>query len=75
MGLVSSYPPYSEAGLSWWEYTLTAGFNVIDNLLIRAEYRMDWGTNSTQGNLDNVQNSGFGGGPSYYAGAEIVYSF
>ena len=75
MGLVSSYPPYSEAGLSWWEYTLTAGFNVIDNLLIRAEYRMDWGTNSTQGNLNNVQDSGFGSGPSYYAGAEIVYSF
>ena len=75
LGLVSSYPPYSEAGLSWWEYTLTAGFNVIDNLLIRAEYRMDWGTNSTQGNLNNVQLSGFGGGPSYYAGAEVVYSF
>jgi hypothetical protein len=75
LGLVSSFPPYSEAGLSWWEYTITAGFNVIDNLLIRAEYRMDWGTNSTQGNLDNVQGSGFGSGPSYYAGAEIVYSF
>jgi len=75
LGLVSSFPPYSEAGLSWWEYTLTAGFNVIDNLLIRAEYRMDWGTNSTQGNLQNVQTSGFGSGPSYYAGAEVVYSF
>jgi len=35
---------------------------------------MDWGTNSTQGNLDNVQNSGFVSGPSYYAGAEIVYN-
>ena len=75
LGLVSGFPPYSEAGLSWWEYTLTAGFNVIDNLLVRAEYRMDWGTNSTQGNLNNIQGSGFGSGPSYYAGAEIVYSF
>jgi len=72
---ISSYPPYSDAGMSLWEYTLTAGFNVIDNLLIRAEYRMDWGTNSTQNSQPNVQDSGFGSGPSYYAGAEVVYSF
>jgi hypothetical protein len=75
LGKISGYQPYAEAGMSLWEYTLTAGFNVIDNLLIRAEYRMDWGTNSTQGNTTNVQDSGFGGGPSYYAGAEVVYSF
>jgi len=75
LGLIASYTPYSEAGMSLWEYTLTAGFNVIDNLLIRAEYRMDWGTNSTQGNSQNVQASGFGSGPAYYAGAEVVYSF
>jgi len=75
LGLIASYPGYSEAGMSFWEYTLTAGFNVIDNLLIRAEYRMDWGTNSTQGNTQNIQTSGFGGGPAYYAGAEVVYSF
>jgi hypothetical protein len=30
-------------GANWWEYTITAGFNVIDNLLLRAEYRLDWG--------------------------------
>ena len=73
---ISSSPSnYADAGMSLWEYTLTAGFNVIDNLLIRAEYRMDWGTNSTQNSAPNEQESGFGGGPSYYAGAEIVYSF
>jgi len=72
---ISSFPAYSDAGMSLWEYTLTAGFNVIDNLLIRAEYRMDWGTNSTQNSQPNTQESGFGGGPSYYAGAEVVYSF
>jgi len=72
---ISSDPAYSDAGMSLWEYTLTAGFNVIDNLLIRAEYRMDWGTNSTQNSQPNTQDSGFGGGPSYYAGAEVVYSF
>jgi hypothetical protein len=61
-----------------WEYTLTAGFNVIDNLLIRAEYRLDWGVNSVN-NLA-TRTSGAGGpntssGPAHYAGAEVVYSF
>ena len=72
---ISGFPAYGDAGMSLWEYTLTAGFNVIDNLLIRAEYRMDWGTNSSQNSAPNEQESGFGGGPAYYAGAEIVYSF
>jgi hypothetical protein len=61
-------------GNNLWEYTLTAGFNVIDNLLIRAEYRLDWGSNSnasSTGNSDGSQS----GGPAHYAGAEVVYSF
>jgi hypothetical protein len=70
--------------LSLWEYTITAGFNVIDNLLIRAEYRLDWGDNS----VNNFQTGTTGGsarsatngantssGPAHYAGAEVVYSF
>jgi len=66
--------------LSLWEYTLTAGFNVIDNLLIRAEYRLDWGSNS----VNNLQtgsaartssNVSTSSGPAHYAGAEVVYSF
>jgi len=63
-------------GLSLWEYTITAGFNVIDNLLIRTEYRLDWGSNSV-----NNFNTGESGtvstcsGPAHYAGAEVVYSF
>jgi len=58
-------------GESNWEYTLTAGFNVIDNLLIRAEYRLDWGS-SIYNNANATTNSG---GPAQYAGAEVVYSF
>jgi hypothetical protein len=61
-------------GNNLWEYTLTAGFNVIDNLLLRAEYRMDWGSNiykTASGNNSGSQS----GGPVYYAGAEVVYSF
>jgi len=59
-------------GLSLWEYTLTAGFNVIDNLLIRAEYRLDWGNQSVSSNADFPVTSS---GPAHYAGAEVVYSF
>ena len=63
--------PTSAAGPSFWEYTITAGFNVIDNLLIRAEYRLDWGNNVvTNPALDNSSS-----GPAHYAGAEVVYSF
>jgi hypothetical protein len=61
-------------GNNLWEYTLTAGFNVIDNLLIRAEYRMDWGSN-IYGTADGYDNGSQSGGPAYYAGAEVVYSF
>ena len=68
---------YNGTGLSLWEYTLTAGFNVIDNLLIRAEYRLDWGSASVNDDLTNE----FGNlattssGPGHYVGAEVVYSF
>jgi len=62
--------------LNWWAFTLTAGFNVIDNLLIRGEYRLDWGDYSQgTGNAPGTANAGSGGGPSHYAGAEVVYSF
>ena len=67
--------------LGWWEYTLTAGFNVIDNLLIRAEYRLDWGNCSSGGPLsqnsfnEQYEPANRESTPSHYAGAEIVYSF
>jgi len=61
--------------LSLWEYTLTAGFNVIDNLLIRAEYRLDWGINSVNQVYQTAGTTSFSSGPAHYAGAEIVYSF
>jgi hypothetical protein len=63
------------AGLSWWEYTITAGFNVIDNVLIRAEYRLDWGNYMTGVPSDTGSTAGMGSGPAHYAGAEVVYSF
>jgi len=69
--------PSTTQGSTLWEYTLTAGFNVIDNLMIRAEYRLDWGT----GSVNNFQTGRSSvvevtvPGPAHYAGAEIVYSF
>jgi len=63
------------AGLSWWEYTITAGFNVIDNVLIRAEYRLDWGDNISGTNYTNNAGQLNSSGPAHYAGAEVVYSF
>ncbi len=63
-------------GESLWEYTLTAGFNVIDNLLLRAEYRMDWGGTIYRSANGLATDSGSSSdGPVYYAGAEVVYSF
>jgi hypothetical protein len=74
----NSYP-YGDSGLSFWEYTLTAGFNVIDNLLIRAEYRLDWGvgmvTNARTGQTRTFDTVSTSSGPAHYAGAEVVYSF
>jgi hypothetical protein len=64
-----------DAGLSWWEYTITAGFNVIDNVLIRAEYRLDWGNNISGTNTDANAGQLNSSGPAHYAGAEVVYSF
>ena len=67
-------PTRHVTGVNLWEYTLTAGFQVIDNLLIRAEYRMDWGSNLYQVQSGAAQPEGQNG-PAYYAGAEVVYSF
>jgi hypothetical protein len=68
---------YQNRNLSLWEYTLTAGFNVIDNLLIRAEYRLDWGNNSVNNTQNNnaANTPATSSGPAHYAGAEVVYSF
>ena len=68
----STFSNTDNATLSLWEYTLTAGFNVIDNLLIRAEYRLDWGNGAV---IDNSSAPSTSSGPAHYAGAEVVYSF
>jgi len=74
----TSLQPQGTSGMDLWEYTITAGISVIDNLLIRAEYRLDWGVNSVYGLNENNRNGtidSVSGGPAHYAGAEVVYSF
>ena len=61
-------------GDNLWEYTLTAEFHVVDDLKIRTEYRMDWGSNiyvTSTGGPQGLQS----GGPAYYAGVEVVVGF
>jgi hypothetical protein len=70
----NSFPTFSEGhvtGNNYWSYTITSAFNVIDNLLIRAEYRLDWGNQTTF----SSGNPSVYSAPAHYAGAEIVYSF
>jgi hypothetical protein len=77
----NSFPTFSEGhvtGNNYWSYTITSAFNVIDNLLLRAEYRLDWGTGITSDQVTPNSNAVSGvqsGGPCHYAGAEVVYSF
>jgi len=73
--IVGGAGDYNGTGLSLWEYTLTAGFNVIDNLLIRAEYRLDWGNASVNNLETGAETNNVSSGPAHYAGAEVVYSF
>jgi hypothetical protein len=74
--LTGNVGAYNGTGLSLWEYTITAGFNVIDNLLIRAEYRLDWGNGAVNNiNTGNSAVDNSSSGPAHYAGAEVVYSF
>ena len=52
---------------------------MIDNLLIRAEYRLDWGNDSVNnlatGTTRTAATANTSSGPAHYAGAEVVYSF
>jgi Putative beta-barrel porin-2, OmpL-like. bbp2 len=45
-----------------YSYTLTAGFNLLENLLVRAEYRIDLADESTNGVANTVS-------------AQVVYTF
>jgi hypothetical protein len=48
-----------------WSLTLTAGFNVVENFMIRAEYRVDVGNNTTENSGDIA----------HMAAVQAVYAF
>jgi hypothetical protein len=52
-----------------WAYTLTAGFNIWENMLLKTEYRADFGNDAqttTGGTTDKV---------AHMAAVQVVYSF
>jgi hypothetical protein len=48
-----------------WSWTLTGGFDLAENLLLRAEYRVDYGSGLTTG----------GGDVAHLISTQVVYSF
>jgi hypothetical protein len=53
-----------------YSYTLTAGFDVWENMLLRAEYRADWGNDWIGGATPSGRE-----GVSHLAAVQVVYSF
>lgn len=49
-----------------WSYTVTAGFDIIENLTLRTEYRLDFGDGATFGGISQ---------PAHMAAVQVVYSF
>jgi hypothetical protein len=57
-----------------YSYTLTAGFDVWENMLLRAEYRADFGNDWIAGTGGTNTNNGRSG-VSHLAAVQVVYSF
>jgi hypothetical protein len=60
--------PAGSGSADVWAWTLTAGFDVIENLALRAEYRLDYGNNVVAGSA-GTEDIG------HSVSAEVVYSF
>ncbi len=52
-----------------WAYTLTAGFNIWENMLLKAEYRADFGS-GTETDATGIYNK-----VNHLAAVQVVYSF
>ena len=62
----TKFGPATGGNVDLWSYTLTAGFDIIENLTLRAEYRVDYANDLVGVGAD---------GPAHMAVAEVVYSF
>jgi hypothetical protein len=55
-----------------WSETMTASFDVIENMMLRTEYRLDWGKDYTETLTAPVHGID---GPIHSAAVQVVYSF
>lgn len=62
-------PPGGSGSNDIWTWTLTAGFDLAENMMVRAEYRLDYGDDIV------LEPSGFTKDFTQMLAAEIVYSF
>lgn len=51
-----------------WSYTVTASFDVIENVMLRTEYRLDWAD-------DFINDATTTDGPAHQGTVQVVYSF
>ncbi|MFH1067884.1 MAG: outer membrane beta-barrel protein [bacterium] len=59
-----------------WSTTITAGFDLIENMMLRTEYRLDWGSDLMQTNFNGTGAAGRNSsGPLHTAAVQVVYSF
>lgn len=70
--------PVYTTGLSstdLYSYTLTAGFNIWENMLLRAEYRADFGADNQGGNVQGGVATHGNDATAHMASMNVVYSF
>jgi hypothetical protein len=58
-----------------WSFTLTGSFDVIENMMLRTEYRLDWGTDLTNNATANADDGTSSCGPIHTAAVQVVYTF
>ncbi len=58
-----------------YSYTLTAGFNIWENMLLRAEYRADFGADNQGGNVQGGVATHGNDATAHMASMNVVYSF
>jgi Putative beta-barrel porin-2, OmpL-like. bbp2 len=69
-----AFPARDGLGNEIYCYTITAGFDVWENMLLRCEYRADWGNDWITGtSAEDLGNGRYG--VSHLAAVQVVYSF
>ncbi len=58
-----------------WSWTLTAGFDLLENLLLRAEYRVDFGNDTTAAPLGGFAGVGSTSDSAHTVALQAVYTF